>query len=511
MIQVEKSINELYQAAVAFKKLKAWSFMLEDQVFGIAHPKTGEMTYCSITGHLGQDVGITVYLNDASFEHVYKVMCDAEHMPTPILADHLLSVTALKCSFESKEHLLPEEQDRLKALGLRFRGENAWPACRRLTLGRVPEMLEDEEESLFLTYVLTEATRLMTQVKKGEVTIEPIQLGCKIPCIVPSDIEENASQLVYKDLKLQPQVTSIPYIYKDELKIKKVLGLKTKSLTLECATVLLPMPVGPEGTKGLPTIMVAMNPRDGQIFFADVVTAEVSKSIEGQRAILLDQFIEAMLNNHIKPRYILINKEEDRLLLEDFCKKARIDLKEQNYSYDFCEVLEEVSSSLMMPSYFSGFDEDEDYNLEDLEDDVDDYFSEEIKDFIELTIHHMLASSIAQNYSEDEKEELGGTIEMFVQVAYDIYDTLPNEWNKRLIEAMFKEAIPYYVTIPYDELVKVPSRLRDYFAFLGKEELLNNTQELIQATKKNEAILLKNGKDESKWNEAKKARMKALN
>lgn len=165
----------------------------------------------------------------------------------------------------------------------------------------------------------------------------------------------------------------------------------------------------------------------------------------------------------------------------------------------------------MMPSHFSGFDEDEDYNLEDLEDDVDDYFSEEIKDFIELTIHHMLASSIAQNYSEDEKEELGGTIEMFVQVAYDIYDTLPNEWNKRLIEAMFKEAIPYYVTIPYDELVKVPSRLRDYFAFLGKEELLNNTQELIQATKKNEAILLKNGKDESKWNEAKKARMKALN
>ena len=158
----------------------------------------------------------------------------------------------------------------------------------------------------------------------------------------------------------------------------------------------------------------------------------------------------------------------------------------------------------MMLSHFSGFDEDEDYNLEDIEDDVDDYFSEEIKDFIELTIHHMLASSIAQNYSEDEKEELGGTIEMFVQVSYDIYDTLPNEWNKRLIEAMFKEAIPYY------ELVKVPSLLRDYFAFLGKEELLNNTQELIQATKKNKAILLKNGKDESKWNEAKKARMKAL-
>lgn len=507
-MQVEKSLYELYQEAVAFKKLKPWSFMLESQVFGIVHPRTGEMTYCSITGRMGQDVGITVYLSDASFEHVYKVMCDSEHMPVPILADHLLSVTALKCCFESKDYLFPEEQDRLKALGLHFRGENAWPACRKLISGRMPEMLEDEEGYLFLTYVLREARRLLTQVKKGKVTIEPIQLGHKIPCLVPSELEQDALQLVYKDLELQPQRASVPYIYKDELKLKKVLGLKTKSLTLECATVFLPVPLGVEAIRSLPTLMVAMNPKDGQIFFGDVVGEEVSESMEEQRVVLLDHFIEAMLAQHIKPRYILINKEEDQLLLEDFCKKARIDLKKQDYSYGFCGALEEVSSSFMMPGLFSDFDEDS--TLEDLEDEVDDYFLQEIKDFIEISSQHMLASNRGRNYSEDEKEDLLATIGMFAHVAYEVYDALPNEWDKQLIEAMFKEAIPSCVKIPDEILVKVPSQLRDYFAFLGEEGLLENTQELIQAIKKNESILLKNGKDKSKWNEVKKVSMKDL-
>lgn len=510
MIQEEKLLSELYERAATFKKLKPWNLILEEQVFGIAHPKTGEMTYCSISGRLGQDVGITVYLNDASFEHIYKVMCENENMPDPILTDHLLNITALKCSFESKEYLFPEEQERLKSLGLRFRGENAWPACRRLISGKVPEMLRDEEDYLFLTHVLKEATKLMKQVKKGEAHIPFISLGHKIPCIVPDKIEENAFQLIDKEFKLQPQITSTPYIYKDELKLKKVLGLKTKSLTLECATILLPMPMGPEGNRGLPTFMMAMNPKDGQIFFADVASEEMGKSIEEQRVFLLQHFIEAMLEHRIKPRYILINKEEDRLLLEDFCKKAKIDLKKQSYSYNFCEALEEIPSSLMMSNLFSNFDEDEAHILEDLEDEMDDFFLQEIRDFIEVTGHHILDSNRAQNYSEDEKEDLLGTIEMFVQVAYDVYDVLPHEWNKKLIEMMFKEAIPCYVTIPYEALVKVPSQLRDYFTFLGQEGLLRNTQDLIQAVNKNEAILLKHAKNKSNWNEAKIAHMKDL-
>lgn len=44
----------LYQAALEFKEIEAWTWMYNSDVFGVQNPANGEIGYCCIVGALGE-------------------------------------------------------------------------------------------------------------------------------------------------------------------------------------------------------------------------------------------------------------------------------------------------------------------------------------------------------------------------------------------------------------------------------------------------------------------------
>jgi len=117
----------LYGAAVAFRDLAPWRWMVDSNLFGVANPEDGTVGYGCVLGNLGQQFGLALYLGDDGLRGYLHLQSGAAW---PTDGSTLFSQHCLLASFEDRSMLEPRDRDMVKALGLRFRGANAWPHFR---------------------------------------------------------------------------------------------------------------------------------------------------------------------------------------------------------------------------------------------------------------------------------------------------------------------------------------------------------------------------------------------
>ncbi len=143
--------RELYAAAVEFKKIEAWTWMVDDQVFGVQNPANEEIGYCCVMGNLGEFFGLGVYLGEEGLEG-YRAIQSGK----VARADTLFTQDCLVASFEDRQMLDPQDLKVIKQLGLKFRGRNAWPTFRSHVPGYYPWYL-GKGEAQFLRTALQQA------------------------------------------------------------------------------------------------------------------------------------------------------------------------------------------------------------------------------------------------------------------------------------------------------------------------------------------------------------------
>jgi hypothetical protein len=134
--------RRLYESAVKIKKMAPWGWMSEMDVFGVEDPESGSIELVSVMGALGEHFSVALY-RDA--EALYRVR---SLTPEDIRQDpaQIMNVVHLQASFEDREFLEAEDRRIIKELGLKFRGENAWPLFRSYRPGYHPWFLEPEDE-----------------------------------------------------------------------------------------------------------------------------------------------------------------------------------------------------------------------------------------------------------------------------------------------------------------------------------------------------------------------------
>jgi hypothetical protein len=154
---MEPSTDEwrvLYQAAVAFRDAAPWRWMLDSDVFGVQDPESGEIGYCCVMGNLGQHFALGVYQGSVGLEGYWNVRLAPPGSQT---AEAILAVqTCLMASFEDREVLDRRDLEQIQALGLKFRGRNAWPLLQSYRPGYEPWYLTAPEVR-FLTVCLEQA------------------------------------------------------------------------------------------------------------------------------------------------------------------------------------------------------------------------------------------------------------------------------------------------------------------------------------------------------------------
>ncbi|MFK7697744.1 hypothetical protein ACI5FR_33620, partial [Paenibacillus sp. HJGM_3] len=153
--------SDLYNAATEFKQAASWKWMRDIHLFGVKHPDYPLVGYCSVLGRAGEMFGLAVYLGSAGLRTLLDMM-SGRLTEDPFYLQHCLML-----SFDDREDLHPMERARIKELGLKFRGKQAWPSFRLHEPGFYPWPLQKAEEAVFLTAAIEQAIEV-AQAAKGD-------------------------------------------------------------------------------------------------------------------------------------------------------------------------------------------------------------------------------------------------------------------------------------------------------------------------------------------------------
>ncbi len=232
----------LYSAMRAFGEAAPWDWLDEEDIFAVRNPETGELGICSVTGALGEHLALITYLGPEGLGG-YLAALEGMETASGYFQDQesglmLLETPQLQASFENREQLDELDRKIIKDLGLRFRGQQAWPLFRHFAPGRVPWFIT-APQARFLTVLLEQALIVANDLSEPETfewadavfepeedmflvrTQEAEQWVYRIETVAPiyptceTTVDEEAlailrRQLPLKKLQLQVQLSMLP-------------------------------------------------------------------------------------------------------------------------------------------------------------------------------------------------------------------------------------------------------------------------------------------------------------
>jgi len=220
MRELQPSISDwkkLYDAAVEFKKMACWEWMLDSDLFGVQDPVSGEIGYCCVMGYLGEFMALAVYLGKEGLD-AYMKITNGE-----IIEGDMQAHTVQKClmaSFEDREFLTNEDRAVIKKLELRFRGRNQWPLFRIYEPGFPPWHL-NKEQAKYLTLALQQAMEIALRFEEDPDMLDAPKRNhylVRVP-------KKTGNKLSWEDKWLKPKPLEEPEIVIppiDEIRLQKI-------------------------------------------------------------------------------------------------------------------------------------------------------------------------------------------------------------------------------------------------------------------------------------------------
>lgn len=326
--------GELYSAAVEFKKLECWEWMMDSDVFGVQNPKSGEIGYCCIMGELGEHLAMAVYLGTEGLESYLKIQRGE------ITGDDPSAMATQKClmaSFEDREFLAKEDLEIIGRLGLKFRGRKEWPFFRSFRPGYYPWFLT-KDEAEYLTLALWQAIDVATRFKEDPDMLTPSEEDLYMVRVS----KEAEGKLQWEDKWLAPEPkekTKIAVPPVNEIRLQKIKNVIKRGRGIwEADFFFSPIPVKEE-TDERPYYPYA-------VFYVDnysglILNFSISKPQE-HIAEFIEKLMELLEGGCIAPSEILVRKEEAYELLKPIADRLKIRLE----LVEILEKMEYLQSSM---------------------------------------------------------------------------------------------------------------------------------------------------------------------
>jgi hypothetical protein len=166
----------LYEAAVEFRNLACWEWMVDSDLFGVENPETGEVGYCCVLGQLGEVLALNMYSGSeglASYRRLHDASSAAMDEGSTVEGRFLLGTqVCLMASFERRSELHQNDLRIIRELGLKFRGKREWPMFRSYRPGFVPWFLTPPEVR-FLPIALRQVIDVARRFREDPDLLEP--------------------------------------------------------------------------------------------------------------------------------------------------------------------------------------------------------------------------------------------------------------------------------------------------------------------------------------------------
>lgn len=107
--------------------------MDEIDIFGVQTHAGRDPVFMSVMGAAGEHLAVSMYPDIEALSRFWALR-EAEH----VVPEMVLEISQMQLSFEDREYLQEDDRNLLKRLGLKFKGEHAWPQFRNYRAGFAP-------------------------------------------------------------------------------------------------------------------------------------------------------------------------------------------------------------------------------------------------------------------------------------------------------------------------------------------------------------------------------------
>lgn len=240
-------------------------------MFGVQAPHTGELSFVSIMGQAGEHYAVAAYQGMRGFYGFMNLLAAGPDMGL----EGVLQTPQLQASLEGREMVEQHDRAQMKALGLKYRGRQAWPLFRSYRPGYLPWYLEPDEAHT-LRHVLEQVLEVAPRVRENPDVLIPENDDDKYLVRVA---ERDGERLVWRDTVMSfdpPQPLDLT-IQMDEELLERVKGLPKSRSRLDADFFVVPGAIGEKGERPqLPYVLILVDATAKVVLDVKVLTAKPS-------------------------------------------------------------------------------------------------------------------------------------------------------------------------------------------------------------------------------------------
>ncbi len=318
--------DELFRLAFEYRKTKLWEKMSEDTIFAVKL-STGELGYISIVNSDRANYGLELYIGEQGLNSLRTILEASNTWWTIEYQESLIGQNCLLCTFEGKHALTPwdykEIIDYARSFGIRLSGKNAFPQFIKCVSGYYPWKIEDDKEKAMLCEALSAAIELSNLLK----TKWPHELGLKQIDDKTQEIAvfekiDGIYKMQFQELpEPKPKLWPTPQA-SNEIGIANLKKIK-KTGVWECGLLRFYRPIQneEEDIPYYPMLLLALETSSNYMLPVDLAI-HYEENPEG----LLNSFINALIQQGICPKQIMVRDDRTYAFVNMFCKKLKIPL-----------------------------------------------------------------------------------------------------------------------------------------------------------------------------------------
>jgi hypothetical protein len=235
--------------------------------------------------------------------------------------ERLMEIPQIQLSFEDRKHLADHAYKKIRSLGLRYRGQNAWPQFQSIRPGHAPWRLQANEMHVMST-VLEQLLEVAPQLRSN-------------PDLLASDdletflvrVPAGPSGKTWKDeprrFRAAPEET--PAASLSELSAARLRKLKRQPVFLEVDFFMTPAVIGKKGDRMLTGYaLMAVENRKGQVIGLEMLVAK--PSLQSMWCQIPEALAKHLTNAGFLSQTLVVRSTLLADLLDPFAKALDCDL-----------------------------------------------------------------------------------------------------------------------------------------------------------------------------------------
>ncbi len=305
----------LYDLAAELKKLAPWKSLRDHNLLMIELPKKDEPVFCSVMGGGSMTFGISVYPDYNSFFRLNQLLQAESHIDNML---QMMNQRCISCQFGDRDEIEPADRKIIKALGLRFRGQNQWTYFRSVNPGQFPWYLNADEADILIR-TMEQLLPACRSYMNGEVSIdfeEQVMLRRYY-----SEEEDSWKMESFSTQNFQIPRSGIPLTLTDEVEMARLKKKKKTKAVLELATAYIPIPFrSKDGLIRTPHLAVLMD-RNTET----VIRQKIMSDPESSETVPADMLLDYVMD-YGRPSALHVRTVQDAISLQDLCSELGIRL-----------------------------------------------------------------------------------------------------------------------------------------------------------------------------------------